>query len=173
MNVTLTGGSISGYEIGLFVTNEANVNGVLTPAGDSAERQPQRRVDDDGRRRGRGACAGCGRQHGRQGGMNNTTINAASSGTGVRLDGTLAALTGDTLGNTAFTGFAGSSNYVALANATYANDEIDGTGAFVQRHGWWKQRHRRARLGDRRPHGSSHRQRDSGSRSACAVATCI
>ena len=58
-----------------------------------------------------------------------TTITGSSSGTGVLLDGALARLGGDSLNNTSFAGFTGTSQFVELDNGAYANDEIDGTGA--------------------------------------------
>ena len=130
MNVTVSGGTISGYARGVHVTNEADVNGTPTPANDAAT------VNVDGvaittAAGGTGVLVedtAAGTQP-VNAGLTDVTINGSSSGAGVVLDGTLARLIGDTLGNTTFAGFTGTAQFVVLNNGAYANDEIDGTGA--------------------------------------------
>jgi autotransporter-associated beta strand protein len=136
MVITVTGGSVTGYATSVLVANDDTIlpagpansattltlSGVsLTPATggtavsvlDTATGTEDVTVNLTG----------------------GTSIAGSASGTGVRLDGPLAFLSGDTLGTTPFTGFSGTSNYVVLANGAYGSGTpdaplaIDGTSA--------------------------------------------
>jgi parallel beta-helix repeat protein len=131
VNVTLSGGSISGFATGVHVTNSANVNGAQTPALDSA-RANLNNVSitmpaggtgvfvEDTANSNTAVSASFG---------SGTTINGSSSGAGVSLSGANATLVGDTLASVAFAGFTGTGQFVVLGDGAYSGNELDGTGA--------------------------------------------
>ncbi len=125
MNVTLSGGSITNYDAGVHLTNDeatfgpaladttVTLHGVSISGGDTGVL-----VED----------AGASAFAVNLGLTGNTAINGTV--TGIVLDGDLAELVGDTLGDTAFSGQSG--DYIRLANGGYGapgtqTDVIDAT----------------------------------------------
>src|SRR5262249_41928581 len=129
MDVTLTGGSISGYATGVLLANEdadfgvapeaaaLTLSGVTInlPAGGTGIR-----ILD--------TAAGTKSVTVTLTGVN--SINGGLGATGASLDGALAKLGGTSLGTTHFANFTGGFSYVTLTNAAYGGPiEINGTGA--------------------------------------------
>ena len=127
MDVAISGGSITGYETGVHLTNNeatfgpaladatVTLDGVAISGGDTGVL-----VEDSG-------TSAFAVNLGLTGG---TAI--ANSATGIVLDGAAAQLVGDTLGDTEFTGQSG--DYITLANEAYGNgipddrlEQIDAT----------------------------------------------
>jgi autotransporter-associated beta strand protein len=128
-----TGNTISGTGVGAYITNNVGFNPITSTALNLTATAASANLS--GLAISGSTTTGV-RVRGDSGGGTTTvtlgggtTITGGASGTGVLLDGPNAKLTGDTLGDTQFAGFTGTSQFVSLANTAYAGNTITGTAA--------------------------------------------
>ncbi|MFO0936402.1 MAG: right-handed parallel beta-helix repeat-containing protein [Gemmataceae bacterium] len=130
--VAVSGGSISGYDTGVQIANEEfdGPYGVATGSNTITLTNLAITPADGGK-----AIYVWDTEDGNKDvtvGLSGVTINgdSAGTGTGIVLEGQYAKLDSDSLGDTTFAGFTGTSQYVTLQNLTYAaGGVIDGSDA--------------------------------------------